>query len=384
MRETDIAIVGAGLAGALAATMLGRGGFAVTLIDPFDTCRPDFRCEKLEEPHVDTLRKAGVLDAVLPAALRYQDIWIARLGRIAEVKRIEEYGIEYSALVNRLRGLVPGNVTFLQHKVTDAALSDERQILTLAGGEQVSARLVVGASGVMTGLVGQRREISRCHSVSIGFDLEASDWPFDALTYFGEDPIHRVAYLTLFPLPSGMRANLFVYRALNDPWLRRLREAPAAAIAECMPGLIRFTGALRVRGAVKIRPVDLFATDDALQPGVALVGDAFSTACPVSGTGAAKALTDVERLCNVHVPEWLRTRGMGAQKIAQYYDDPHKRRSDTHSLRTSIFAKRAALGEGLLWAAFRWSTYAGALGRHFLGHREFASMPAAGSAVAKA
>ena len=327
MRETEIAIVGAGLAGSLAATMLGRAGRDVTLIDPFDACRPDFRAEKLEAAHVDALRKAGVLDEVLPAALHYQDIWIARLGRIAEVKRIEEYGIEYSALVNRLRGLVPGNVTFLQHKVTDAGLSDERQILTLAGGEQVSARLVIGASGVMTGLVGERREISRCHSVSIGFDLEASDWPFDALTYFGEDPIHRVAYLTLFPLPSGMRANLFVYRALNDPWLRRLREAPAAAIAECMPGLARFTGALRVKGAVKIRPVDLFATGDAVQPGLALVGDAFSTACPVSGTGAAKALTDVERLCNVHVPDWLRTRGMGSEKIARYYGDPHKRRS---------------------------------------------------------
>ena len=75
---------------------------------------------------------------------------MARLGRLAEVKRIEEYGIEYSALVNRLRSLVPGNVAFLQSKVTDVTLSDERQILTLSGGEQVSARLVIGASGVMT------------------------------------------------------------------------------------------------------------------------------------------------------------------------------------------------------------------------------------------
>ena len=48
-----------------------------------------------------------MLDEVLPAARRYQDIWVARLGRVAEVKPIEEYGIEYSALVNRLRGLFP-------------------------------------------------------------------------------------------------------------------------------------------------------------------------------------------------------------------------------------------------------------------------------------
>jgi 2-polyprenyl-6-methoxyphenol hydroxylase-like FAD-dependent oxidoreductase len=375
VRDTEIAIVGAGLAGALAATMLGRAGRDVTLIDPFDACRPDFRCEKLEAPHVDTLRKAGVLDEVVPAALRYRGVWVARLGRLAEVKPIEEYGIEYSALVNQLRGLVPNDVAFVQRRVTDVELSHDRQVLTLTGGEQVSARLVIGASGTMASLVGQRREISRCHSVSIGFDLEPAHWPFDALTYFGEDPVHRVAYLTLFPLPSGARANLFVYRALNDPWLRRLREAPAATIAESMPGLARFTGPLRVKGALKIRPVDLVATDDLRQQGVALVGDAFSTACPVSGTGAAKALLDVERLCNIHVPAWFSTGGMGVEKIAQYYDDPHKRHSDAHSLRTSLFAKRAALGEGWRWSALRWSYLAGSLGRHFLGHRAFARTP---------
>src|ERR1044071_586676 len=193
--------------------MLGRAGRDVTLIDPFDTCRPDFRCEKLEEAHVETLRSAGVLDEVLPAARHYRDIWVARLGRLAEIKPITEYGIEYSALVNRLRALVPQNVTFVQSKVVAVALSDERQTLTLTNGEKISARLVIGANGVMGETVGRRREISRCHSVSVGFDMEAGDWPFEALTYFGEDPVHRVAYLTLFPLPSSCRANLFVYRA---------------------------------------------------------------------------------------------------------------------------------------------------------------------------
>jgi len=214
--------------------------------------------------------------------------------------------------------------------------------------------------------VGARREISRCHSVSVGFDIEAGEWPFAALTYFGEDPAQRVAYLTLFPLPSGFRVNLFVYRELNDPWFKRLRDNPAATIAASLPQLARLTGALKVKGPLKIRPVDLVATDNVLQGGIALVGDAFSTACPVSGTGAAKALLDAERLCNIYVPAWLATPGMSVEKIAQYYNDPDKRRSDAHSLRTSVFAKRAALGEGLLWTAFRWSYFAGAQARNFL------------------
>ena len=166
----------------------------------------------------------------------------------------------------------------------------------------------------MSDLLGTRREISHCHSVSIGFDIEHGGWSFDALTYFGEDPAQRVAYITLFPLPSGWRVNLFVYRELNDPWFKALRENPAAAIAETMPQLTRFTGMLRVKGPLKIRPVDLLAADDVVRPGIVLAGDAFSTACPVSGTGAAKALLDAERLCNVYIPQWLATPGMGAPR----------------------------------------------------------------------
>jgi 2-polyprenyl-6-methoxyphenol hydroxylase-like FAD-dependent oxidoreductase len=382
VRETDIAIVGAGLAGSLAAVMLGRAGHAVTLVDPFDVCRPDFRCEKLEEAHVESLRRAGVLDAVLPAAHRYQNVWVARLGRLAEIKPIVEYGIEYSALVNRLRSLIPSDVVFVPSKVTAMSVTPARQTLTLVSGEQMSARLVVAASGVLAGMVGERREISRCHSVSVGFDVDAANWPFEALTYFGEEPAERVAYLTLFPMPSGGRANLFVYRELNDPWFKRLRADPAAMIAECLPGLAQFTGTLRINGPLKVRPVDLVATDNLLQPGVVLVGDAFSTACPVSGTGAAKALLDVERLCHAHVPGWLATPGMGVEKIAQYYNDPEKRRSDAHSFRTSVFAKRAALGEGLLWTAFRWGYFAGSQARNVLEHGALAEMPAAAAASA--
>jgi 2-polyprenyl-6-methoxyphenol hydroxylase-like FAD-dependent oxidoreductase len=112
-----------------------------------------------------------------------------------------------------------------------------------------------------------------------------------------------------------------------------------------------------------------------LAPGVALIGDAFSTACPVSGTGAAKALLDAERLCKVYVPQWLATSGMSVEKIAQFYNDPEKRRSDAHSLETSVFAKRAALGQGLLWTAFRWGYYAGSQARNLLEHGELAEMP---------
>lgn len=380
MVETDVAIVGAGLAGSLAATMLGRRGVSVALIDPFEHARPDFRCEKIEDRHADSLAKAGVLDEILPAARRYENVWVARLGRLAEIKPIVEYGIAYGDFVNGIRRLIPSEVVFVHNKVASLSLTPERQTLTLLSGDQISARLIIGATGLGAGFLDRidmhRREISKCHSLSIGFDADSENLPFDSLTYFGEDPSHRVAYITLFPLASGLRVNIFTYHDLDDPWVRRLRISPMEAIAEALPRLERLTGRLRVRGAVKIRPVDLIATENAAQPGIALIGDAFSTACPVSGTGASKALLDTERLCNVHVPNWLSTPGMDADKIAAFYRDPLKTACDAHSLKTSLFAKRSTLGQTALWSAFRWGCYAGSLGRNLVEHRRFPRMPA--------
>ena len=380
MVETDVAIVGAGLAGSLAATMLGRRGVSVALIDPFEHARPDFRCEKIEDRHAESLAKAGVLDEILPSARRYENVWVARLGRLAEIKPIVEYGIAYGDFVNGIRRLIPSEVVFVHNKVASLSLTPERQTLTLLSGDQISARLIIGATGLGAGFLDRidmhRREISKCHSLSIGFDADSENLPFDSLTYFGEDPSHRVAYITLFPLASGLRVNIFTYHDLDDPWVRRLRISPMEAIAEALPRLERLTGRLRVRGAVKIRPVDLIATENAAQPGIALVGDAFSTACPVSGTGASKALLDTERLCNVHVPNWLSTPGMDADKIAAFYRDPLKTACDAHSLKTSLFAKRSTLGQTALWSAFRWGCYAGSLGRNLVEHRRFPRMPA--------
>jgi len=65
-----------------------------------------------------------------------------------------------------------------------------------------------------------------------------------------------------------------------------------------------------VSGDVKIRPVDLCANSGYRRAGIVLVGDAFETTCPVSGTGTDKVFTDIERLCNVHIPAWLATYGM--------------------------------------------------------------------------
>ncbi|MBN8920487.1 MAG: FAD-dependent monooxygenase [Rhizobiales bacterium] len=370
MQRTDVAIIGAGTAGTLAAAILGRAGYATALIDPATRFGPDFRCEKLEDAHVGALQKAGFLADVLPAARRYDTIWIARQGYLVEKRPRTEYGIDYPALVNTMRNMLAGTVSVIGDKVVGVEPDARETLLRLGDGGSLTARLVVVATGLNAGLLGtlgmERRMVSRCHSISIGFDvapLARERFPFDALTYFGEHPDHKVAYFTLFPIGAGTRANLFVYREKGDPWFAELRADPAAALHACMPRLRKITGDFEVRGNLRVRPTDLVDTANYEKPGLVLIGDAFSTACPVSGTGASKALVDAERLCDVYAPKWLAGPDIPYSRIAEFYRDDEKVASDQHSRALSVFARQLALEPGLTWTAYRWLRYAASLGR---------------------
>jgi hypothetical protein len=98
-----------------------------------------------------------------------------------------------------------------------------------------------------------------------------------------------------------------------------------------------------------------------VQPGVVLVGDAFGTSCPAAGTGTSKVFTDVERLCNVHIPQWFASEGMGADKIAAFYADPVKQACDQHSFDKAFSLRSISIDQGLSWRARRWTRFLGRL-----------------------
>ena len=358
--ETDVVIAGGGLAGSLTAAMLGRAGIRAMVIDPHPVYPPDFRCEKLDGPQMRTLALTGMADAVLRASTADRECWVARLGRVVEKRPGDQQGIMYDTLVNAIRAEVSGSAGFVQAKVTEITTGPERQTVKTSTGAEISARLVVVATGLNVGIrekLGVTREIvSAAHSISIGFDAVPGDtrgFPFPALTYFAESPADRMAYITLFPIGSVMRANLFGYRDLHDPWLKQLRDAPRETIYAMWPGLRPLMGEFTVPEFVKIRPVDLYVTKGYRQPGVVLVGDAFGTSCPAAGTGARKVLVDVERLCNVHIPRWLATPGMGAEKIATFYDDPVKQANDAYSAEKAYGLRSFSIDPSLSWSAKR-------------------------------
>jgi 2-polyprenyl-6-methoxyphenol hydroxylase-like FAD-dependent oxidoreductase len=177
-----------------------------------------------------------------------------------------------------------------------------------------------------------------------------------------------------------MRANLFTYRESDDPWIRQFRTAPAETLKAALPRLRHLTGEFEVHGDVKVRPADLYVSTNYIKTGIVLVGDAFETTCPVTGTGTDKVFTDVERLCNVHIPTWLATDGMDTGKIAAFYDDPVKKACDAWSSAKAYNFRLLTLENELYWSAQRWARFIVWFGQGFLrrilgGHKESPSIP---------
>jgi 2-polyprenyl-6-methoxyphenol hydroxylase-like FAD-dependent oxidoreductase len=365
MRYTDIAIVGGGLAGSTAAAMLGRAGISAILIDPHPVYPPDFRVEKLSGfEQVERFRKTGIAESTLRAATHDGKNWIARFGYLLDKRPSQQYGIMYDALINAIRAEIPDSIESIFGKVVAISTGPERQKLVLSNGEEISARLVVLANGLNVGLRHQlgieRRIVSACHSISLGFDLVPvgrTTFDFPAITYFSERPSDRIPYLTLFPIGSRMRANLFVYRQIDDPWLQQMRRAPAQTLKASLPRLCRTIGDFEVTGDIRMRPADLYVSTGHRQPGMVLVGDAFATSCPVTGTGTDKVFTDVERLCNVHIPNWLATDGMDETKIGAFYDDPVKTACDAWASAKAYSFRAVSIDTSLYWKAQRWARF---------------------------
>jgi 2-polyprenyl-6-methoxyphenol hydroxylase-like FAD-dependent oxidoreductase len=344
----DVAIVGAGLAGASAASVLARAGLRVALLDPRDDCAPTFKAEKIEPDQAELLRRFGLLDGVTPATARIRAIEVVRGRTVLPTLHIEQYGVAYQDLVNAVRAQLPAQVAFQRGRVSAIELGPERQRVRTAQGACVEARLVVLACGtgarLHEGLGLRKRMIRAGHSICAGFTIAPLGRPafsFESLTYHARLPRGGVDYVTLFLIRKSMRVNLFAYWAARDPWVRALSAAPAGTLERLFPQLSQVAGPFAVTSKVEIVPIDLYEVEDPVRAGLVCIGDAYQSVCPATGTGLSKVLNDVDVLRR-HAPAWLATPGMDAAKIAQFYADPQKRESDARSLSYALYRRRYA------------------------------------------
>ncbi|MCJ2036641.1 FAD-dependent oxidoreductase [Methylobacterium sp. J-068] len=352
-------IIGAGLAGSVAASTLAQSGADVVLIDAAAIVPPSLRAEKLGTDILALFDRLGLGETVRAAATPISSVWIARFGRVMKRRSRLEYAFAYKDLVTALRANLPAKVDLRFGRVADIESGPDLQRVTLNDGSVVEARLLIVATGPSAAI--HRRvgidivDATRDHSVCIGFYLKEPPraYPFESIVYYGEHWNDRVSYISLFPIGTRMRANLFVYRTHDEPWMRDFRRAPAETLRQTLPNLEKVCGPIEIEGNVDVRPIDLRLTEGHERAGVVLIGDAYCTSCPVSGTGMHKALIDVERLCREHVPAWLATPGMGPEKISAFYADRIKADFDRNSLALSNRLRGLATGRGVRWTLAR-------------------------------
>lgn len=352
----DIAIVGGGLAGSLAAAVLARAGHRVALVDKRAVYPDEFRVEKIGGHQLEMFRRLGFIAGLESVASPYDRVLNIREGKVVDVSAGQAYGLPYADLVAMARGQIPDPSSLIVDEVTAVNCSDDVQHIELASGRRVTARLVVLATG-MAGALGyklgiKRRVLAERHSVSFGFTIARRDgapFDFEALTCYGERTADGIDYLSLFPVRAGMRANLFMFRDPTDPVMRELRRDTEATLLRMLPGLQPYLGDFHVTDRVQNWVMDLSVVEGHLQPGVVLIGDAFQTNCPAAGTGVARLLVDVERLCTEHAPRWLATPGMGTEKISQFYSDPDKLSADQQSLKMARFRQALTSRNDISW-----------------------------------
>lgn len=355
--DFDALVVGAGAAGVCAAHVLCARGLRVGLVDSRSKCPPTFKAEKLEPDQIAILEEIDLLQQAMPALSPLREVVVYRRHSIIERLKIDQFGMHYDSFVNTLRGTLPPAVTQIVDTGTELDTGDHPSI-KLQSGKTITARLVVVAAGTsgrlrqVTGAV--RRDVSVPHSIAFGFDLalESGRLPHDGVNLLPDRYTDLVGFLTLFPTPVGVRANLFTYHDPQSEWTREMRLNTAVALERTFSALRKVVGNFTVNGRVNASAIDLWTSDVTPQAGVVLIGDSFQSVCPVTGTGLSKVLTDVKVLGQM-APEWFATPGMSAEKTGAFYGSVVKRSSDSRSLQSALYSKRASIDQGLKFRLVR-------------------------------
>lgn len=309
MHDVEIAVVGYGLAGSVAALALARGGRKVALIGPAKTGN-DERTTALMDQSIRFMDRLGLWQSVQPssAALSVMQI-IDGTDRVlrappAQFRAAElglpafGYNIPNRALAEVLDAAVAAepNIARMDTTVEKAEPSDDKVTLTLGNGELLTAALAVGADG--------RNSILR---TGAGIDIRKWAYPQAAVVLnFSHELQHgsvstefhtETGPFTQVPLP-GRRSSL-VWVVKPDTAERLLALPLDELSAQVEHRMQSILGKVEVEPGPQSWPLSSLMAKRFGKGRIALVGEAAHAFPPIGAQGLNLSLRDVMTLSDL-------------------------------------------------------------------------------------
>ncbi|MEM1385201.1 MAG: FAD-dependent oxidoreductase [Pseudomonadota bacterium] len=334
MIDTDIAVVGGGIAGLAATARLAAVGAEVLCIDPAPAAEEsdDLRTTAYLQPAIETLQAAGAWDAM---AAESAPLWTMRLVDAGGPQPMVRESCDFTAaeLQDRPFGHNVPNRTakqalraavgdrLLDGRTVASVLRREREaILRLSDGTQIRARLVVAADG-------------RDSAVRQGAGIAARRWDYvqRALVFAvrHEAPhrgvsteIHRTGGpLTLVPMPdregAPCSAVVWMVPAAEAEGLKTLDNA--ALSAELTARTLGLFGPLQILGPRAVWPIIGQLASRVIGERLALVAEAAHVIPPIGAQGLNTSLADVETLARLVGEARDAERDIGARALLSRY-----------------------------------------------------------------
>lgn len=353
MRNFEIAVVGAGLAGQIAAIALARSGRNVALIAP-QSDRTDHRTTALMDQSIRFMDRLGLWSKIEPSAARLSTMQIIdgtdRLLRAPTVAfRSSEIGLAAfgwnmpnAALLDVLSQAVSqeNNITLIDAVAETIEIGKHDVALTLSNGEQVSTSFIIGADG----------RGSKVRQAA-GIDVKSWSYPQTALVLnFSHSRSHSnvstefhtpTGPFTQVPLSGDRSSLVWVVKPEQAAELSSLPlQELSKRVEERMQSML---GTVSVEENVQTWPLSSMTAHRFGKGRVALVGEAAHGFPPIGAQGLNLSLRDI-----IVLTELLGTLTGGPIPADAGSKFDRRRRADVVSRTVSVDLLNRSLLSGFL------------------------------------